>query len=301
MESHRRVDRTERVRLALGLPRAFVGPSLRAHEERSANMEVLPLPEGCHATWGSKWEGSLVEGSDGGLYCAPSYARGVLRLEGLECLKWLARRDLSLPLGTRVRVDSLGDGVCVGFTRRRLGANDHLIDFGAASDVQRVRLKTLATAEWRVLPPLPAPVATVLAVEVVGGAMVEVPDVPLDWTVSKLNAAIAHRRQVSPDAQRLVLKGEPLDDESARLVDCGIIEGAQQLHVLARDMVVASPHRGSSTSTIPPAGPASGSNGRSGHAGIAEGEPRSVGRTSKGGSEHGRGNGRGWCCGAPGK
>ena len=154
------------------------------------------------------------------------------------------------------------------------------------------------------LPPLPVPVATVLAVEVVGGAMVEVPDVPLDWTVSKLNAAIAHRRQVSPDAQRLVLKGEPLDDGSARLVNCGIVEGTQQLHVLARDMVVASPHRGSgscSASTIPPAGPANGSNGRSGHAGIAEGEPRSAGRTSKGGSEHGRRNGCGWCCGAPGK
>eukprot|EP01043_Picozoa_sp_COSAG02_P028994 COSAG02_NODE_1787_length_10931_cov_2.224889_1_plen_284_part_00 len=270
----------------------------RLRAQGSANMEVLPLPEGCDALQSCKWYGSLVEGSDGGLYCAPCDARGVLRL---DCLKWLARQDLSLPLGTRVRVDSLGDGVCVGFTRRRLGANDHLIDFGAAGDVQRVRLKTLATAEWRVLPPLPAPVATVLAVEVVGGAMVEVPDVPLDWTVSKLNAAIAHRRQVSPDAQRLVLKGEPLDDESARLENCGIIEGTQQLHVMARDMVVASPHRGSSTSTIPPTGPASESNGHSGHAGIAEGEPRSVGRTSKGGSEHGRGNGCGWCCGAPGK
>ena len=172
-------------------------------------MELLPLPDGCDATQNLKWYGSLVEGSDGGLYCAPCNARGVVRL---DCLKWLARHDLPLPLGTRLRVDRLGDGVCVGFTRRRLGANDHLIDFGAAGGVQGVRLKTLATAEWRVLPPLPVPVATVLAVEVVGGAMVEVPDVPLDWTVSKLNAAIAHRRQVSPDAQRLVLKGEPLDD-----------------------------------------------------------------------------------------
>ena len=65
----------------MGLPRAFVGPSLRAHEERSANMEVLPLPEGCHATRGWKWRGSLVEGSDGGLYCAPFSAQGVLRVD----------------------------------------------------------------------------------------------------------------------------------------------------------------------------------------------------------------------------
>eukprot|EP01043_Picozoa_sp_COSAG02_P092982 COSAG02_NODE_29536_length_567_cov_1.241453_1_plen_129_part_10 len=53
-------------------------------------MEVLPLPEGCDATQGRKfygsligilYHGSLVEGSDGGLYCAPLEAQGVLRVD----------------------------------------------------------------------------------------------------------------------------------------------------------------------------------------------------------------------------
>eukprot|EP01046_Picozoa_sp_COSAG06_P054732 COSAG06_NODE_9840_length_1806_cov_1.974810_1_plen_505_part_10 len=111
--------------------------------------------------------------------------------------KSLARRaseqDLALPAGARLHVQGHdGDGVYVRWERRSFGANAHFVDFGGEG-AQQVVLKGLSPSQLSVLPPL---VVMVHVVDMVGGETVEVEDVSLDWSVSRLNATIAERRGV---------------------------------------------------------------------------------------------------------
>eukprot|EP01052_Picozoa_sp_SAG31_P044685 SAG31_NODE_7882_length_1575_cov_3.507797_1_plen_221_part_00 len=56
--------------------------SAGAERHRAAPVDVLPLPAAVDAQRRGKWLGSLVAGSDGALYCAPSNAsEGVLRVD----------------------------------------------------------------------------------------------------------------------------------------------------------------------------------------------------------------------------
>jgi hypothetical protein len=124
--------------------------------------------------------------------------------------------------------------------RKTFGANAHFLDFGAG--VQQVALRGLAPSQWWVLPPLTAPVVTVRALEVTGGEPVEVEGVSLDWSVSRLNAAIAERRGRAAELQRLVLGDVVLDDEDALLSSCGVVDGTE-VHALAQAAGAAAARR----------------------------------------------------------
>ena len=159
-------------------------------------------------------------------------ARMIARVAGLQ--------DAALPAGTRLRVEGLGDGVYERWERKTFGANAHFLDFGAG--VQQVALRGLAPSQWWVLPPLAAPVVTVRALEVTGGEPVEVEGVSLDWSVSRLNAAIAERRGRAAELQRLVLGDVVLDDEDALLSSCGVVDGTE-VHALAQAAGAAAARR----------------------------------------------------------
>jgi hypothetical protein len=188
-------------------------------------------------------------------------------------------QDLALPAGTRLRVqDHASDGVYQRWERRTFGANAHFIDFGAeGGGVQQVALKGLTRSLgfdlWSVLPPLAAPVVTVRALEMTGGEAVEIKDVSLDWSVSRLNATIAERRGVSADLQRLVVGDTALDDADALLSLCGVCEGTL-VHVVAQAEGAAAARAAADA------------------AGIEEGQPPT--RPQR--QQQRRG---GWCCASP--
>ena len=58
-------------------------------------------------------------------------------------------RDEALLPGTKLRVNTIGDGIYSGFERSRIGTNDHYIRFGEV--VRKVELKKLGPSEWSVL------------------------------------------------------------------------------------------------------------------------------------------------------
>eukprot|EP01046_Picozoa_sp_COSAG06_P025912 COSAG06_NODE_2201_length_7352_cov_18.385771_8_plen_420_part_00 len=188
-------------------------------------------------------------------------------------------QDLALPAGTRLRVqDHASDGVYQRWERRTFGANAHFIDFGAeGGGVQQVALKGLTRSLgfdlWSVLPPLAALVVTVRALEMTGGEAVEIKDVSLDWSVSRLNATIAERRGVSADLQRLVVGDTALDDADALLSLCGVCEGTL-VHVVAQAEGAAAARAAADA------------------AGIEEGQPPT--RPQR--QQQRRG---GWCCASP--
>jgi hypothetical protein len=185
-------------------------------------------------------------------------------------------QDLALPAGIRLRIqDHASDGVYQRWERRTFGANAHFIDFGAeGGGVQQVALKGLSRSQCSVLPPL---VVTVRAVEITGTEAVEIKDVSLDWSVSRLNATIAERRGVSAELQRLVVGDIALDNANALLSLSGVGEGTL-VHVMAQTAAVAAERAAAAAA----AGPAAVS-------GIAEGQPPQQRQQRRGGS---------WCCGS---
>ena len=188
-----------------------------------------------------------------------------------------SEQDLALPAGTRLGIQGHdSDGVYVRWERRTFGANAHFIDFGGeGGGVQQVALKGMSPSQLSVLPPL---VVTVRAVEITGTETVEIKDVSLDWSVSRLNATIAERRGVSAELQRLVVGDAALDDADALLSSCGVGEGTL-VHVLAQTAAVVAEQAAAAAA----AGPAAVS-------GIAEGQPpQQRQQRRRGGS---------WCCGS---
>jgi hypothetical protein len=203
----------------------------------------------------------------------------------------IALRDTALPAGTRLRVEGLGDGVYERWERKTFGANAHFIDFSDEhGGVQQVALRGLAPSQWWVLPPLAAPVVTVRALEVTGGEPVEVEGVPLDWSVSQLNAAIAERRGRAAELQRLVLGGVALDDEDALLSSCGVVDGTE-VHALAQEAGAAAARRAVAVAA----------GGGGGGVIAEEGQPPVAADQARGRSERERrGGSGGWlCCGSP--
>ena len=59
--------------------------------------------------------------------------------------------DEALPTGTRLRVEGLGVGTYVRFSRNTMGANDHIVRFGTVGE-QVVRLKGWWAQGWSVVP-----------------------------------------------------------------------------------------------------------------------------------------------------
>jgi hypothetical protein len=197
-----------------------------------------------------------------------------------ELAQVTSEQDVALPAGTRLCVEGhASDGVYQRWERRTFGANAHFVDF-SAEGVQQVALKGLSPSQLLVLPPL---VVTVRAVEITGTETVEIEGVSLDWSVSRLNAAIAARRGVSVELQRLVVGDVALDDADALLSLCGVAEGTL-VHVVAQTEVVAAER----AATVA-AGAAVG-----GTAGIAEGQP--PGTKQAQGSRGRREKRGGWLC-----
>jgi hypothetical protein len=126
---------------------------------------------------------------------------------------------------------------------------------------------------------------TVHVVDMVGGETVDVEDVSLDWSVSRLNATIAERRGMSAELQRLVVGDAALDDAGALLSLCGVGEGTL-VHVLAQ-LEGAAAERAAAAS-VAASGPAAGS-------GIAEGQPPQPHQQQR----QQRQRGGGWCCASP--
>jgi hypothetical protein len=231
---------------------------------------------------------------DGPLPVAPGEEdqESLLRARQAALPAWhAAMQDTALPAGTRLRVEGLGDGVYERWERKTFGANAHFLDFGAGA--QQVALRGLAPSQWWLLPPLAAPVVTVRALEVTGGEPVEVAGVSLDWSVSRLNAAIAERRGRAAELQRLVLGDVALDDEDALLSSCGVVDGAE-VHALAQEAGAAAARRVAAAAAA--AAAAGGGGGV-----IAEGQPPVAADQARGRSERERrGGSGGWlCCGSP--
>jgi len=201
-------------------------------------------------------------------------------------------QDLALPAGIRLRIqDHASDGVYQRRERRTFGANAHFIDFGAeGGGVQQVALKGLSRSQWSVLPPLAAPVVTVRALEMTGGEAVEIKDVSLDWSVSRLNATIAEQRGVSADLQRLVVGDTALDDADALLSSCGVGEGTL-VHVLAQTEGAAADRAAAAAAAA-----AAATGGPPAAATIAEGQPPQRRHAQQ---QQQRRRGNAWCCASP--
>jgi hypothetical protein len=168
--------------------------------------------------------------------------------------------------------------VYVRWERRTFGANAHFIDFGGeGGGLQQVALKGLSRSQWSVLPPL---VVTVRAVEITGTETVEIKDVSLGWSVSRLNATIAERRGVPAELQRLVVGDAALDDADALLSLCCVGEGTL-IHVVPQAAGAAA--------------------ARAAAAAVEEGLPPDVAQPQpQGGKRGSRARGGGWlCCASP--
>jgi hypothetical protein len=255
------------------------------NDERLGVMQESGLTDAA----GYRWAVSLYGEGDSARIDAVPVAKSA-RMIAQEPAMHAALHDTALPAGTRLRVEGLGDGVYERWERKTFGANAHFLDFGDEhGGVQQVALRGLAPSQWSVLPPL---VVTVRALEVTGGEAVEVEGVSLDWSVSRLNAAIAERRGRSAELQRLVLGGVALDDEDALLSSCGVVDGTE-VHALAQVAGAAALRR---------AAAAAGGAVAGGAGVIAEGQPPVAAEQARDRSEHERrgGGGCGWlCCGSP--
>jgi hypothetical protein len=259
------------------------------NDERLGVMQESGLTDAA----GYRWAVSLYGEGDSARIDAVPVAKSA-RMIAQEPAMHAALHDTALPAGTRLRVEGLGDGVYERWERKTFGANAHFLDFGDEhGGVQQVALRGLAPSQWSVLPPLAAPVVTVRALEVTGGEPVEVEGVSLDWSVSRLNAAIAERRGRSAELQRLVLGDVALDDEDALLSSCGVVDGTE-VHALAQEAGAAAARRVAAAAAA--AAAAGGGGGV-----IAEGQPPVAADQARGRSERERrGGSGGWlCCGSP--